>query len=438
MSNIVVVNYLLCITTSIILLTLWWRRRYLMIKPSFIVIVFFHLRIQWAATIGTIEVENFLLESGIFYLIAHGFPLIGLFGTLFILPKQTNLVFQRLQKDTQQLLREQQRAARALLAMVAFVAIYYFSVIPFTSTGLFSIFSDPINSAQAREQSLKLVDDIIIKYSFSFTVNAIALLLIVLLYLVVQNLVRQRRRIHAVVYLIIIVSLFLFVSVTGARVYAAELMLAMIFTWINQRGGRINVVFVVLAVLLVLTFPTLLSVVRSGYELSFSNIATIFKLGIFRRVFVIPMETALWHMHYAQNIGLFGVAGIPKLASLLGSGSLNVANLIGIYYTNSPLDSISANTAYVYSYYSYFGIISFPFSLLALWLLDGVILLYRRLSIVTLLPCAVAIQVASVAFNGTDYTRVLVTNGFLVILIVAWLLDRVYRPKPSAKLVSAL
>jgi hypothetical protein len=136
------------------------------------------------------------------------------------------------------------------------------------------------------------------------------------------------------------------------------------------------------------------------------------------------METGLWHVHYAQTHGLFGIQAIPRLAALVNIPPLNVPNFIAINYATDVLESASANTAYVYAYYSYFGMGSFIFSLISLWLLDLTLIVYRRISDLLLLAVVASISVTTMAFASTEYTIALITNGFLLLLFVSWIVDR--------------
>jgi hypothetical protein len=139
------------------------------------------------------------------------------------------------------------------------------------------------------------------------------------------------------------------------------------------------------------------------------------------------MEMGLWHAHYAQTSSFIGVAGIPKLAVLLDVEPINVANRLALIYGPQTFDTQLANASYVFSHYAYFGLGSLVFSLLGLWLLDVALWVYRRLGDTMLLPCVASTTVASLGFVSVDYTIGLVTNGFIVTLVVAWVTDRVAR-----------
>jgi hypothetical protein len=189
----------------------------------------------------------------------------------------------------------------------------------------------------------------------------------------------------------------------------------------------IRPVYLVIALLLVLTPPVLLSILREGKIISIPLFFQYMKGGIFYRTFIMPMEVGLYHVYHAQIHGYFGIAAIPKIATLLGIQPINVANLIyrNYLYYSITLPTGLANSSYVLSYYSYFGILSVIGSLFCLWLLDFSIVLFKRIkNDMILVACLSSILPISISFVSIDFTIALVTNGFLLLLFVVWMLDK--------------
>ncbi len=205
-------------------------------------------------------------------------------------------------------------------------------------------------------------------------------------------------------------------------------MLAVLVAWLFRRGLPVKLLAVAIPCAVgVVAIPAALTVLREGTPLTAETFVLSLRTSIFSRLFSIPMEMGLWHAHYAQTSGFIGIAGIPKLASLMNVDSINVANRLALIYSVDTFDTQVANSCYVFSYYAYFGLPSLAFSLVGLWLLDGALLVYRRLGDTLLLPCVATISVASLGFASVDYTIGLVTNGFIVALIVALVADRIAR-----------
>ncbi|MFC1461722.1 hypothetical protein ACFLQR_04310, partial [Verrucomicrobiota bacterium] len=96
MTNFVFCNWFFCVFTSTLLVIIIWHQRFLLIKPSFIVICFFHIMIQWAATVNSPSIEVYLPDPWAFALLAQGFPLIGLMVSMWIGRRNARTVWQRL------------------------------------------------------------------------------------------------------------------------------------------------------------------------------------------------------------------------------------------------------------------------------------------------------------------------------------------------------
>ncbi len=427
MTVFVLINWLLCLISSISLAIVLWRSRFLFIKPSMMVIFFFHLRIQWAATINSDRVETYLPEPVSFAFLVHGFTLIGLFLSIFIMRRNTKKLWYRITDNYYAIPGSINRAVLVLLGFITVIVFWYLSNVSIWKTGLFTIFFNPEYSAQAREESLKLLSNIPLRYAYSFLNSTFALLLAALIALLLAQSLKQRRIVKSSIYVFIIICVLFLVSFSGARSPSAVIILLIILLFYLKKGLPLKPVYLLISCITVLTIPVLLSIFREGQEFNILNYFQYLFGSIFKRVFVLPMYTGLYHVHYAQTFGFFGIAGIPKIAYLFGIPPVNPANIIYLQYSSWSLQSGLANTCYVFSYYSYFGLISFVFSLLGLWLLDLSILIYNKLSNRFLLPCIASVLIASLSFVAIDYTTVLLTQGFGLLLILSWTLDQVCR-----------
>ena len=420
-----------------LLIIIFFRYRFLLIKPSIIIITFFHLRIQWAATIQAGYIEKYLPQPSSFFILVHIFPLVGLIGAFFIFHKSSIEIFSRISRRSLNSLSFRKEIIYILLAIILFISIFYLGHIQFSQTGLYTIFVDPLKSAEARESSLKLIANPIVRYSYSFLKNVFAPLLVVFLMIfILQNIKKKFSR--SLIATIMLIFTFLVVSLTGARSPAAALLLTIIWAFYLKNGMPIRPLYFILAILVVLTPTVILTILREGKVINLSLFLNYLGGGIFRRVFIIPMEVGLYHVHYAQMKGFFGIAAIPKIAVLLNIHPVNVANLIYISYTHfsHTIESGLANTSYVFSYYSYFGILSVILSLFGLWALDFSVLVFKKIkNNAILLACLGSIFVASMAFISTDYTIGLFTNGFLLLLLLTWMMDKInsYLDKTGAR-----
>lgn len=427
MTIFVVANWFLCLLTSGLLAVILLRHRFLFVKPSFIVISFFHVILQWPATVRAAEIESYLPDPYAFAILAHGFPLLGLVVSFFLARKDAYTVWQRITRSQKILARIHKRAIWLLTGSIVVIMISYLSVVPFSQTGLYAMLFDPINAALARERALKLLDHPLVQYLYHFMASVFAPLLAVVLSGILIRSYRSMRLISMLITIVAIGGVLLVASLSGARSFAAMILATVFFAFWMRRGMPVSVVYIVSAGAIILSIPTLFTLLREAQELNLGNIIDYYSAVAGERIFLTPMMVGLYHVHYAQTVSFIGIGGIPKLAALLGEEAVNVPNLIGVTYLGSRLTSISAGASYVFSYYSYFGMLSFPISLIGLWLLDIALWFYKRLTDDLLLPCVASVSIASLAFIQADYTVAWLTHGLGVLLILTFVLDRLYR-----------
>lgn len=411
-----------CAITTIYLILILFCFRWYIIKPSILVIIFFHIQIQYAATIYSGYIETYLKEPVEFLILVHGFPLLGLFFSSFIAVNTTKKVWIRIVNNNMKI---DYRIVFILFSITVMILFMYLSYVPFNQTGLYYIFTDASSSALAREMSLKLLDNQLIRYAYSLLMSTFSPLLAVLIFLAIISKYNKKNIITTSILILIFIYCIFSVSLTGARSPVAEVILACLFAWFIRKKAPLNPFYISIGGLLVLFVPITLTIFRTGKSFSVDLFFQYMFGGIFDRLFIVPMKTGLWHVHFAQNFSFFGVAGIPKLARMFDIEPINVPNIIGLHYTNTTIESISANTSFVFSYYSYFGLPSLLFSILLLLLLDIAIIVYSKLSDKLLVPCVATVSMASWSFINSDYSTVLLTHGFLVLLIVCYVLDRI-------------
>jgi len=425
MTFFVFINWFTCGLTLLVLVLIFLRHRYLFIKPSMIVIVFFHLQIQWAATIFSGYIEAFLPNPFPFFFLVQGFPLISLVVSFFLLHNKAHDVFNRVATGDFESIRVRPIHIISFLTLGTLIVFFYLLRVPFSSTGLFAIFVDPMGSAEAREQSLKLLNEPALKYAFSFFKTVFAPMLAVLSTVYLMQSFKKLRLVRVLAAGVTLIYIISAVSLPGARKPAALIVFAVFWALFLVKRMKVRPVYVLLTVFLVVLLPVLLTVFREGQELNLLQFADYLSGPVLERIFYIPMEVGLWHVHYAQKFGLIGIAGIPKLAELFAVEPVNVMNLIYTKYTFFDLSSGFANTSYVFSYYSFFGLISLIFSCVLLWLLDLGLLVFDRMKNSGLILAGIAaLTSSSISFVAIDYTIGLITNGFLVILIVVVLMER--------------
>lgn len=419
----VVLNIFFCSFTALWIAGIFFTRRYLFIKPSMLLLTLSHLFFQWPISIYAGYYEHFLPDPYVFALLIHAYMIIGLLVTVFTFRRHASEAWGRI---TDPYLLENAISIKAVVfttALVACVVVVYLVYVPFNSTGLHAIFMNPTTAAEARENSLKLLDSQALIYAYSLMVSSVAPLLAVMLSLLVIRGIKRRDFYKITVPALIFLFLAFSVSIPGARISLVNLLIVIAIAQLFHKGLPFKPFSFFMLLLLLLVPPTILTILREGKSM---EVAIIFEyLGYSaRRPFITMMDVASWYVQYAQIHGIFGIVSIPKLAAIIGIEPVNIPNLIGLTYTNTSVKTTTAGAGYLFTYYSYFGLTSLLFSILGLWFLDLALLVYKRLSNVMFLPCIAAASLSILSFISSDYTVVLLTHGFGTILLLSWLIDR--------------
>jgi hypothetical protein len=420
----VILNAFFCFLTAFWIFWIFLAQRYLFIKPSMLLLTFSHIFFQWPVTIYARYYENFLPDPYAFALLIHAYMIVGLLVTVFTFRLKASMIWDRI---TDPCLLESAVSIKAVAfttSLVVCIVIIYLAHVPFKSTGLYAIFMNPSSAAQARENSLKLLDSQALVYAYSLMVSSIAPLLAVMLGILFIRGIAKRFFLKIPIYTLLFFLLAFAVSMTGARISIVNLLIVIAIAFFFHKGLPFKPLKFFLLLFLLLLLPSILSILREGKAI---GIGTIFEyLGyLAQRTFIIPLEVGSWFVHYSQINGVFGIAAIHKLAAILGVKWIDTPNLIGLTYaTGSP----TASVGYLFSYYSYFGLSSIVLSILYLWLLDVALLVYERLSHVMILPCVAAASLSVLYFISSDYTTVWLTHGFGVILLLSCLIDRFIIP----------
>ena len=426
MTLYVITCWSLCTLTSALILILLVWQRFLLVKPSVVVIIFFHFCIQWAATIDASQIELFLPSPWAFACLTNVFPLAVLSLAVLLLRRSSRQVWRRLVEPIDRAPKRQNIACYILGVVVITISAYYLSQVPFRETGLYAILFDPASSTVARERSLKSLDSGFLRYAYSFTISSFAPLLAALLWTRWIYCSRKARFWKLLQVLPMIAIILVATSLSGARSFAVTVLVCLGFVWAFARGFPLNPLYAIGGLFVSLISPVLISIYREGEVYSTEKFFEYFFGPIFGRVFHMPMETGLFYTHYAQTNGFLGVGAIERLATVMGIEYFNAPHELGVlYYPQWASEALNMNTCYLYAYYCYFGIISLPFCILGLWLIDLIALsVYRKLSNRLLLASCATVSVSCLSLISVEYTIALVSNGIAVTLIGALLVDQ--------------
>lgn len=419
----VFLNWFFYIVTALWLGFLFFKHRHYFIKPSIILITLSHVFFQLPLALYSHKYEYAVPDPYMLSFLINGYILIGLSVSLYTFQNSSLVIWKRISALNIENYEVNGRIISFFSIIIILIVTVYLFYVPFSETGLYAIVNNPAMASLARERSLKLLDNRVLVYAYSIMTSVLAPLLAVLLFFAGLKCLSVRRYSLCFIIGLSIFFLMVFVSLPGARVSAINLLLAMTVSFLLFKRLPFHPVKLVFILLLIVVPGVLIGVYREGTEL---GVDTFFRYSwdfIGRRIFQDPLEVGSWYIHQAQTKGLFGVAAIPKLAALIGYDSLNVPNLIGLGYQPGAGPTVSAGAGYLFAYYSYFGAVSIILSLAALWLLDLALYVYRELSDTLLIACISAVCLSSLSFISSEYTTVLITHGFALILIISFALN---------------
>jgi hypothetical protein len=165
--------------------------------------------------------------------------------------------------------------------------------------------------------------------------------------------------------------------------------------------------------------------------------------AVLNRAVVVPLEVGVWYVHYGQTHEPMGIGAVPRIARALGTEIIDGPNVIGrtygpLYYGHEVPPTISAGAGFIFSYFAYFGKWSIPVNLMLVWLTDIVILFYRFINKVLLLPTVAAMTLANLKFLESDYSAVWLTHGFGVILLLSLILTLITGWWPRAGQIASV
>lgn len=413
------------IATSALLFTLLWWRRWMLVKPSFITVLFFHLTVQWGAVFLADEYLPALPVPAHLVALILGFPVCtALLSALTFRRSARSLL------RTAVLVGLRPRGAplnlMALVFLILGITVIYLLFVPPRLTGLYAIIFRPGDATIAREEALALLPHTWLRYAVSAVNSSLAPLVAVIGLSLSVN--RWQRNHHALPWSFLLLGfplLMMVVSLSGARAPAGMLVLHTVFAVFLLRGFPLTPLRLVLAAIIVLMPPMMISLLRNADGLSVATF--LYHFGdILDRTAARAAQPAFWNVLYAQEHGLFGVSAIPKLAMLFGQPTVDQFNQVYLAYNPDGLESGTANTAVVFAYYGAFGLIGLPVAVGLTLAADGILPLLRKLSLRVRIPCLSVCCIAATQFAATSFTTVLVTHGFLLSLMVGAGLDLLF------------
>lgn len=409
------------------------KERFLLVKPSIWFLIFFHLIVQWASVFYSETVYTNLEEPYSFYILCHIIPFGIFFFSRLTLRRKSKILYDRLVRTN--LHQNQYRKTYTyfcfiLLPIMLFSILVYLAYVPLSSTGLYHLATDssPYEAALARENSAKLLPYTWLKYLYTFNSKFVVPYFACFLSLVISFLYREKKYFKILFCLSLLGIFTLGAMLPGARLTAVYIFFTFISCFIFKSINNLRIFkFFILCVLI--TLPAVFIHMSVYNDLSFENFFISLEEIILRRIFYVPMIVGVKWIAYVEQFGFWGATGIMKIASLLGEKPVNIANVMMNYYFSYKIDSGFMTASFVFTYYCYFGPLSFIIILLCILFLDLWLYLFNRIDHSILLPSVVAINSATTHLISSEYLTIFISYGFLSGIIFIFLLQALFVKK---------
>lgn len=304
----------------------------------------------------------------------------------------------------------------ALLLFTLLVLSIYFLHVPLRETGLWALFFNPEHSSEIREQSLKLVESTVVRFSYSWYRLLVVPSIILLIWMKPKSFLR-------VFVMIFITAVFLLsASLTGERSSVVFIVFTLCVFYMLLYGVQKSLLFFVLLAITSIPFVSLLTIVRSGLVDSMNiEVVTTNLYAIVNRLFMDPFASGVSTNLYAQEFGLQGVANIRPVAMLFNVPFVDLPNKVGLFiYQDAPIKTVSHNTAFLFDLQASFGLyIGAIMGTALLCLLDLSLYCYRKVNGIFLVILFGLLLRCVLSLTTSSFTTSLNTHGLFWIILVS-------------------
>lgn len=273
---------------------------------------------------------------------------------------------------------------------------------------------DFLQLAILREDALKLLDS-------NFTYAYVVLGGVLFPFLILVSLgcyLRTRDKAWRFLFFLSLFAGIFYASLTIAKSPVAAIFLMIAFFMYFYRAGTIRRKVLAGFLVLILAFP-LVVVLGINYGTDIGVPEAISAIGT--RLFYRPSEVLYYYFEvFPSHVGYLHGRSVSKLASLLGLRYFDTPNYVGVYGFQGPLDTITANAAFIGNLNADFGI----WGVLLGGVLAGVIMqaihvyLVRRRKDIPVLVCYAFLVFAFWNLQMTALPVVLATDGVILSLVL--------------------
>ncbi|MCD6298026.1 MAG: hypothetical protein J7M30_12825 [Deltaproteobacteria bacterium] len=413
--------------STILALAILYKRRYMIIKPTFLVGLLLLVR-SWSTVANINEVYTFLPHPWHYICVIPLFNVILLLISTFSVNQTTKEVWDAATSVQAYRYLALKRLVPIGLLLTAVCLLIYFLYVPPWQTGLWVAIKhgDPLMSREAREGSLKLLPAIP-RYVFAFNREVVTRFLAAVLAMIMVakwNVFRKR--------VFVAIPLLLLLLATSASIYGARgpggfVIAAFILAWLLYKKMPINPIYIGAGFIFIILGPTVISAVRHGGGVSLESLWDEFSTTVFNRVFNVSTQVGIWHMDFVQRYGYWGVSGISKLAPLFGVQPVIVDNLIMSEYFKQTNTGLATVNSFITNYANFGLFVGMTLSIVTVWMLDLIMILYRRFTPVMLLPSICFFFFVANGVISSNFETLLITRGLIPGVILLLFLNKVVR-----------
>lgn len=413
---------LICFSISgFIIFNLLKGRPYLLIKPSFILLIYFFIFFQIPFLYFSFEVETFLPNPYIFFFFFYTIIFIGLYISSITFNKEAKNIWKNLTRNSPTQPSLSVAFVSFCLTLICF--LIYSLYVDLSQTPLMQYINGENKKVLelSREYSLKTLESPFPRYAYAIARSCFVSFIV------------SYSAFNFVEYLKYKKYLFSFIC-------AFFIIFAIIFSMIvlNKSSAIFTIlpIFMNLFYLNILSYRKILIIFLSSITASFSGLcffsgsvfsANEFNLlislkSVFIRTFITPFRVGIWYVHFAQKFDTVGLASYLKVAPFFGIEPIDVPNFIGklyapIYYNHPVLESISCTAGFIFANYLAWGLWALPVILLMIIFLDIGLKLIESLSKEYLIPFLSIITIKIISLTASDYGVTIITHGYLISFI---------------------
>lgn len=389
-------NVFVALTMTVLLVRVYQKFRYILVKPSFLLVVWSHIFFQWPMAIYSSYYVDWLEHPAPLFILVHGFVIGGFLLSLATNRRIAQEAWSRLPTNALDVDRKKLLVWIGFVFALSSALIYiYLLYVPFECTGLVALLTNPTSVIYIRELTMKLLNDAPPRYVFSFFSACVAYALFALSLLSALR-GRHEKNIFAIVRSFVLIFLCIVaVSLTGVKGNIVKLVIvgAFLAFWMNKasfslrslRSYALAIAFSILPALLFNIFFTFNSPNGSSEKITscmkmlsldgaiclqtwdsalaasapmpaatppssqltgtpevqpapfeiFGKVTLRVLLQVeetLKRIFLVPFEVGGWYVDYGQRHGSLGFFAIPFVAKVLQKPMIDLPNIIGKTY----------------------------------------------------------------------------------------------------------